>query len=162
MAQPQQIGMDTDVCQRRIERSRPSGLCGDDGESSSTSRSYVVTVWINADTPGQAQCAFDDLHGRLKNLIPDPVKAAAFQLEQCPDTGRYHVQLVVQFKRSQRGVYLAGKLRLLSDQLWFRVRRGTWAQAEAYCTKQQSRVFPDGEATVVIGHPPAEVRPLGM
>ena len=58
------------------------------------------------------------------------------QLEQCPKTGRIHLQYMIQMDRSRQ----LARVRKISAQTHWEPVRGSCAQARAYCTKEETRV----------------------
>lgn len=81
---------------------------------------------------------FSDLFKRSE------VKLFVGQLEECPDTQRLHVQFYTEFVRPFR---LSRLKNLFPDTIHWERRRGSRAQAIAYCQKDESRL----EGPVVIG-----------
>ncbi len=104
----------------------------------STSRRYCITLWIDKTPFNEAniQQAFCGGDGNLKK----PFKFVVGQLEQCPESGRRHVQSYIEFAKPQRGTKLASVLGIATDSYRFEVARGTSDQNISYCTKSESRV----------------------
>lgn len=73
------------------------------------------------------------------DLAAAGVRHATWQLEQCGDTGRQHVQLYVEFTQRQRRSRLSSILGFGKDAHG-EPRRGTPAQAAAYCSKEDTRL----------------------
>lgn len=69
-----------------------------------------------------------------------PLRFACGQLERCPNTGRLHGQVFVQWRQQQRGTRLGTATRLISRDFHWELRRGSVAEARAYCTKEETRV----------------------
>lgn len=65
------------------------------------------------------------------------VSYVVYQAERGANNGVFHYQIYVEFKRAIR---LAGIKRRLGPRLHIEQRRGTQAQAIAYCTKKETRV----------------------
>lgn len=105
--------------------------------ASAQQRAWLFTV-NNPDRP------FDDPCYWLKALP----RYAVFQLER-GENGTVHYQGYVLF--NGRGKTLAGCKRLHGRAHW-EVRRGTHGEAEAYCSKDDTRIAP----TERIGEPPAD------
>lgn len=59
------------------------------------------------------------------------------QAEMCPKTGRFHLQVAVQFKNQRT---LAG-LKRLHPTAHFEIMRGTWDQNYVYCGKADTKLF---------------------
>lgn len=79
----------------------------------------------------------------------EQVKYAIWQVEQCPETGRLHVQGYVEFKRPTR---LAACKRAIGDaQAHVEQRGGTPAEARAYCSKEETRIAGPWEFGVFSG-----------
>lgn len=68
-----------------------------------------------------------------------------YQLEECPETKRLHNQGYIEFTKQ---LSFSMVKQLLPD-IHFEARKGTQAQAIAYCTKEESRV----EEPIVFGVP---------
>lgn len=67
------------------------------------------------------------------------VKYCIAQVEQCPDTGRLHVQGYIEYDAPRRG---RGLQRLLADDTaHYEPRNGTRVQAANYCRKPDTRVW---------------------
>lgn len=79
-------------------------------------------------------------HGDFADFLSvgDGLKFAVWQLESCPDTGRLHLQGYAELESPMR--LAAFKRRLGDDRAHVEERRGSSAQAIAYCEKPESRV----------------------
>lgn len=73
-----------------------------------------------------------------KDEHPECVRALVFQTEQCPDTGRRHIQGYVEFTTAKTIAAAKGCLGDVSCH--FERRKGTASQAADYCRKTDSRV----------------------
>lgn len=78
----------------------------------------------------------------LENLVvPDETpdfRYCVYQVETCPETGRWHIQGYIEFKKA---LHMAKVKELLRDPaVHLEARRGTRAQARQYCMKEDSRV----------------------
>lgn len=77
-----------------------------------------------------------EVHSEL--LKRAPLRYWVFQQEQCPTTGRIHIQGYLEYKRS---VKLASvKLHLGNQGVHLEPRRGTRDEARQYCKKDESRI----------------------
>lgn len=74
---------------------------------------------------------------RLRSSNSDDIRYLVFQLEQCPQTQRLHLQGYVELRRSWRRVSVARILGLPDAHL--EVRRGTRDQAREYARKPDTR-----------------------
>lgn len=78
----------------------------------------------------------------LENLVvPDETpdfRYCVYQVEACPETGRWHIQGYIEFNKA---LPLVKVKELLGDpSVHLEARRGTRAQARQYCMKPESRV----------------------
>lgn len=90
-------------------------------------RNWVWTLFVEND---------EDFADFLKE--GDVIKFAVWQLERCPDTGNLHLQGYAELRSPMR--LAAFKRALGDDRAHVEVRRGSAAQAIAYCEKPESRV----------------------
>lgn len=75
--------------------------------------------------------------------LPTGLKYLVGQVEECPETGRLHVQ---GFARCTKPMRRKGFQNAIGDGVCnCRPQRGTFDQARAYCTKEESRVSPPVE-----------------
>jgi len=89
-------------------------------------------------TPQIRHWCFTWYENRWPAWIPDKMIYLVYQVEQCPDTGRPHIQGYVEFKRSVR---LGSAKKLIgSNTAHLEPRQGSRDQARAYCMKDESRV----------------------
>jgi hypothetical protein len=102
--------------------------------SSGTARRWCYTVYAQDDDLS----AFDDFEKKLRNR-PD-FRGLCHQLEQCPDTGRLHLQGYVEFNKPTR----LASLKLLHSSAHWEQAKGRRDQCVAYCTKQESRYVEEG------------------
>jgi hypothetical protein len=63
-----------------------------------------------------------------------------YQEEQCPDTGRIHLQGYVEFDRPMRFGAVRRLPHLESGECWWGARKGSREEARDYCDKEESRV----------------------
>lgn len=79
-----------------------------------------------------------------RKLVPDQnIKYIIYQLEECPETLRPHLQGYVEFSKEIR--FNTIKKKILPEGTHFEAREGTQAQAIAYCSKLESRLEPPVE-----------------
>lgn len=88
----------------------------------------------------------------------DKLKCLIFQRELCPDTGRQHWQFACR-TASRNGLALS-TMKLLFPGAHLEPSIGNWEQNVAYCSKKETRFFPDMEPTI-LGDPPAFGKALG-
>lgn len=69
-----------------------------------------------------------------------PGDRGAAQLEVCPDTGRIHIQMCMQYRTNQRFSTLLTRLRKQVPGIHLETCKGTFAQSWAYCTKDATRL----------------------
>jgi len=74
---------------------------------------------------------FDVSEERKKALLSLDAKYMVFQLEECPDSGKYHFQGYCELNK---------RMRIFGGAPHFEKRRGTAAEADAYCRKKDSQV----------------------
>ncbi len=86
----------------------------------------------------------------LKSVMVDPKwgRYGICQLEQCPLTGRFHLQGFLCLPRAQRLSFVKG----IHATAHWEIARGSLEQNEAYCTKEESRV--PGSAPTTWGERP--------
>lgn len=77
-------------------------------------------------------------HGLLTAGLPPRAKYIVYQLEECPSTGRLHLQGYVQLEKKARLAQV--KEVLMDPAAHLEVARGTPAENKAYCTKAETRV----------------------
>lgn len=77
------------------------------------------------------------------------VRYAIAQVEKCPKTGRYHIQGYVEFNKKITTKKF--KEDMIDNTIHLEVRRGTKAQAKAYCSKEETRVCGPMEIGKLIG-----------
>jgi len=80
-------------------------------------------------------CIPQDLFENSKEY-EDKVDYHVYQVEECPDTAKYHLQGYIAFKSNQRFKKLS---RSMPGAHW-ELRKGSHAQARDYCIKEESRV----------------------
>lgn len=88
-------------------------------------------------TPQIRHWCFTSYEDAWPAWIPDKMVYQVYQVELCPDTGRFHVQGYVEFKRSVRLGSAKKLIKLLTAHL--EPRQGSRQQARAYCMKEESR-----------------------
>lgn len=101
-------------------------------------------------TLNNPQNPFDDPNHWLGNV--EAVRYAVWQLERGAESGVVHYQGYVLL--NGRGKRLAG-MKALHRRCHWEVRRGTHAQAEEYCSKEDTRIRPPER----LGEPPADGGP---
>nr|WAE42646.1 MAG: replication associated protein [Cressdnaviricota sp.] len=69
-------------------------------------------------------------------MFVDQYKYLVYQLEKCPDTGRYHYQGYVAFLAKKR----LTTLKKFDPTIHWEMRRGTHKEAFDYCTKEDTRI----------------------
>lgn len=120
-------------------------------------RAYVFTLHAPEGITGDNAVAW------AKRIIEDSIGYACCrfmcgQLEQCPSTGRLHIQGYTELTRPQRISYLKRWGHGIEDEPWcsfqpahFEPRMGTVEQAIAYCEKAETRVAGPWRAGELIG-----------
>lgn len=93
---------------------------------------------------GTRQCdaGFDGANWLAGLVERGAVAYAAGQLEQGEETHHYHIQFVIQNGKTQRLSYM----KKVCGQTHWEPIRGTFLQAKAYCTKEETRVAGPWEA----------------
>ena len=98
-------------------------------------------VWMGADF----HQSIDQWKDRCKD---ERVEYSAFQMEQCPNTGNYHIQWLVKFEKKQRLSAVKKILNTVNKCLVVR----KYNEARNYCLKEESRI--DGPYEVGTWKPP--------
>lgn len=94
-----------------------------------SARNYVGTYFIqDNDEPRQLLQSVSEL---------EHVRFVVGQLEECPDTGRRHIQFYLELTSPRRVSYFRG---VLPNGVHLEKRRGSREQAIEYCEKEESRV----------------------
>lgn len=109
-----------------------------------TSRGWVYTIFNIPDlrngsgpvTPEDFDRWFASFEAYL-----DRIKYVIGQVERCPQSGRLHLQLYVEFNSPVRVGELQRIRGLQPGYGWAEPRRGTPQEAAAYCCKEESRVL---------------------
>lgn len=135
-----------------------------------TARHYCFTIWIkdansNLRRRDERERRLDGHGGergrsigikgsRWKRYIrtlgeDERVRFVIGQREQCPNTGRHHVQGYIQFKHPQRGVTISTIIGLEGKHMRFERAYGSCEDNIKYCTKEDSQV----EQAVQFGEP---------
>lgn len=104
---------------------------------SMTSRRWVYTIFEEDDGDFKI---FDDYERDLRAHAA--FRGLSHQLEQCPTTGRVHLQGYVEFEKPQR----LAALKRLSSTAHFEAAKGSRAQCVAYTSKTETR-FPESTPT---------------
>lgn len=122
-----------------------------------TSRNWIWTIFELPD----GQDINDDEHVRefIEETIPndDRVSYTVGQREQCPDTGRMHLQLYIEYREPVRFTRLIRQCGLPRGCGHAERRRGTAAEAIGYCSKDDTRdcgPFSFGVPSAGQGRPP--------
>lgn len=89
--------------------------------------------WCYTAYPRECVSEFDDFERRLRAL-PE-FRGLVHQLEECPDTGRVHLQGYLELKKPKR---LSGLKKIRADVHW-EPARGSREDCVRYCTKEVSR-----------------------
>lgn len=107
----------------------------------SKSRNYVWTLHLPADAQSDSSTATSWVTESFKPQIASWAehKFSVFQLEQCPDSDRFHLQGYSELKKPTRFTWLSAHWALMASA-HFEVRRGTRQQAIDYCKKEPTRV----------------------
>lgn len=114
-------------------------------------KDFLYTIWFDDEE------RYERWVRRVELCVGDggPIRYVTGQLERAPDTGRLHGQVFVQWRQQQRGGRLGTATRLVAGDYHFERRRGTAAEARAYCRKEDTRVigpFEFGEFSGGQGH----------
>lgn len=88
-------------------------------------------------TPQIRHWCFTSFENKWPAWIPDITNYMVYQIEVSPDTGRFHIQGYVEFKRSVRLARAKKILDLATAHL--EPRQGSRSQAREYCMKEESR-----------------------
>lgn len=92
-----------------------------------TSRKWVFTQFGELDA----------LRSSNESWNSEAIQFATWQIEQCPESGKYHIQGTLQLKSSTR---LTGVKKILSDSKIHLEKCINWEKSKEYCNKEQSRV----------------------
>lgn len=91
-----------------------------------TSRYWILTLF------GEDADNFD---ARVRENS-ERIRYAVWQQEECPDSGRIHIQAYIELKSAVR---LTGVKSLFGSTVHAEKRRGSRDQAKAYCSKEETR-----------------------
>lgn len=83
------------------------------------------------------------------------IKYGIGQIEECPTTGRRHLQFYVQLHRSQRLTWLKAKI---DSEAHWEPARGSFEENKKYCTKEESRI----EGPWEVGIPARQGKQTGL
>lgn len=86
---------------------------------------------------GRDWCFTDYECSRIPELLKLECQYIIFQKEECPETGKEHLQGFIQMKKRMT---LAGMKKFMGSRVHFETRKGTAQQAADYCQKVESRV----------------------
>lgn len=92
-------------------------------------------------TPQIRHWCFTSYEDAWPAWIPDKMVYQVYQIEVCPDSGRFHIQGYVEFKRSVRLNSAKKLIKLPTAHL--EPRQGSRQQARNYCMKEESRSLND-------------------
>ncbi len=112
------------------------------GENQTVIRRRVQRVaWCFTDfgnTDGNGVSSIDpNTVDDMYNPLHRGIKYVVWQLEKCPDTDRIHIQGYIELQRTQDVNWLK---RNVSRSAHYEVRRGTAAEADTYCRKEDTRL----------------------
>ncbi len=108
-------------------------------------RHWLVTIWPNKEKDKKKMWAEELAHileTKVKNKV---IRYAVFQGEESPTTKEEHIQMYVEFFKSQR---LSNLIKIFSSDKFkhphCESRKGKRETAKAYCMKRESRIFDFG------------------
>lgn len=105
-----------------------------------TSRNWIWTLF---DISPKPQDEYSDWQRFIEETIPQSDDAITYcigQLERCPDSGRLHLQLYIEYRISTRFSRFIKRLELGNGCGHAEGRRGTAEEAIRYCSKDATRV----------------------
>lgn len=109
-----------------------------------TARYWIYTLFNIGDLssePSSLEEGVAQWFSQLQSFVDgDKIRFAIGQLERCPETGRLHIQLYVEYRNPVRRGQLQRILGLPDGYGWADIRRGTREAAIQYCSKEDTRV----------------------
>lgn len=113
-------------------------------ESVKRSRGWIYTIWIDGEN---GRRPFKEILESMKASIKkdDKVEYAIFGEEECPDSGRKHLQGFVYWTNAVTGKGAQRRLGLSPGEYHGEAQRGTHAQASDYAKKDGKIVIHEGE-----------------
>lgn len=107
---------------------------------------WCFTIHLNQDMPWRDHVYYKEI---TKNLLDFPqTEYGVFQLEQAPETGRYHVQAYFEFNKPLRmNSFQTGQFqRYWTDHPYItgfhaEKRKATRERAREYCMKEETQVW---------------------
>lgn len=101
-------------------------------------RNYMFTLF-DFEEGKEGEIVNLDAEIRVKDNIKKIIKYIIYQKEQCPETGRLHLQGYVELNAPLRYKKLK-ELAFNSEEVHFDERRGTREEAIAYCEKEETKI----------------------